>query len=209
MSVSSCEFNFVPYDFASDIFFLLLLCISAAILDLVCETFLKRNVSTILFLSNSELYGRNTAAAQYFLQLANYLRIPVVAWNADNSGLEKVQCTHYNQNNSNYLLLLRCLSADALRHRAVPPRKTFWSVATNVLIAFPSTFPLFSFPHSMHFLLKLHFLRAIPFQLVHFPSAVPVLKKKVPDWTVAPSALLVGEFRSVKKGGKVFYFVII
>lgn len=61
-----------------------------AILDLVCETFLKRNVSAILFLSNTELYGRNTAAAQYFLQLTNYLRIPVIAWNADNSGLEKV-----------------------------------------------------------------------------------------------------------------------
>lgn len=57
---------------------------------MVCETFLKRNVSAILFLSNTELYGRNTAAAQYFLQLTNYLRIPVVAWNADNSGLEKV-----------------------------------------------------------------------------------------------------------------------
>ncbi|XP_057371297.1 LOW QUALITY PROTEIN: glutamate receptor ionotropic, NMDA 2B-like [Daphnia carinata] len=60
-----------------------------AILDMVCETFLKRNVSAILFLSNTELYGRNTAAAQYFLQLTNYLRIPVIAWNADNSGLEK------------------------------------------------------------------------------------------------------------------------
>jgi hypothetical protein len=58
---------------------------------MVCETFLKRNVSAILFLSNTELYGRNIAAAQYFLQLTNYLRIPVVAWNADNSGLEKVQ----------------------------------------------------------------------------------------------------------------------
>lgn len=62
----------------------------SAILDLVCETFLKRSVSAILFLSNTELYGRNTAAAQYFLQLTNFLRIPVVAWNADNSGLEKV-----------------------------------------------------------------------------------------------------------------------
>ena len=61
------------------------------ILDMVYETFLKRNVSAILFLSYTELYGRNIAAAQYFLQLTNYLRIPVVAWNADNSGLEKVQ----------------------------------------------------------------------------------------------------------------------
>ncbi len=63
----------------------------AAILDLMCETFLKKNVSALLFLSNVEVYGSNTAAAQYFLQLASYLRIPVVAWNADNSGLEKVR----------------------------------------------------------------------------------------------------------------------
>ncbi len=35
-------------------------------------------------------YGRSTASSQYFLQLAGYLGIPVIAWNADNSGLEKV-----------------------------------------------------------------------------------------------------------------------
>ena len=80
-----------------------------AILDLVCETFLKRSVSAILFLSNTELYGRNTAAAQYFLQLTNYLRIPVIAWNADNSGLEKVNnkleiSIHINQQRSYRIL---------------------------------------------------------------------------------------------------------
>ena len=69
----------------------------AAILDVVCENFLKKNVSTILFLSNTELYGRNTAAAQYFLQLTNYLRLPVIAWNADNSGLEKVRAISLNK----------------------------------------------------------------------------------------------------------------
>jgi len=47
-------------------------------------------VSAILFLTNYEAYGRETASAQYFLQLAGYLGIPVIAWNADNSGLEKV-----------------------------------------------------------------------------------------------------------------------
>ena len=35
-------------------------------------------------------YGRSTASSQYFLQLAAYLGIPVIAWNPDNSGLEKV-----------------------------------------------------------------------------------------------------------------------
>ena len=41
----------------------------------------------------SETFGRSTAASQYFLQLAGYLGIPVIAWNADNSGLERrVSC---------------------------------------------------------------------------------------------------------------------
>lgn len=48
------------------------------------------NVSAILYLMNYEKYGRSTASAQYFLQLAGYLGIPVIAWNADNSGLERV-----------------------------------------------------------------------------------------------------------------------
>ena len=37
----------------------------------------------------SEHYGRTTAASQYFLQLAGYMGIPVISWNADNSGFER------------------------------------------------------------------------------------------------------------------------
>ncbi|OXA60817.1 Glutamate receptor ionotropic, NMDA 2B [Folsomia candida] len=59
----------------------------ANILGTLCDEFLHKNVSAILYLTNSELYGRSTAASQYFLQLAGYLGIPVIAWNADNSGL--------------------------------------------------------------------------------------------------------------------------
>jgi len=44
---------------------------------------------------NYEKYGRSTASAQYFLQLAGYLGIPVIAWNADNSGLERVITLEY------------------------------------------------------------------------------------------------------------------
>lgn len=62
----------------------------AAILDSLCKEFLTMNVSAILYLMNYEKYGRSTASAQYFLQLAGYLGIPVIAWNADNSGLERV-----------------------------------------------------------------------------------------------------------------------
>ncbi|XP_035722362.1 glutamate receptor ionotropic, NMDA 2B-like isoform X2 [Vespa mandarinia] len=59
------------------------------ILDSLCKDFLSLNVSAILYLMNYEQYGRSTASAQYFLQLAGYLGIPVIAWNADNSGLER------------------------------------------------------------------------------------------------------------------------
>ena len=59
------------------------------ILNNLCEEFLRKNVTTILYLTNSELFGRSTASSQYFLQLASYLGIPVIAWNADNSGLER------------------------------------------------------------------------------------------------------------------------
>ena len=38
---------------------------------------------------SSEHFGRSTAASQYFLQLAGYLGIPVISWNADNSGFER------------------------------------------------------------------------------------------------------------------------
>ncbi|XP_076276632.1 glutamate ionotropic receptor NMDA type subunit 2 isoform X4 [Lasioglossum baleicum] len=60
-----------------------------AILNSLCTEFLPMNVSAILYLMNYEQYGRSTASAQYFLQLAGYLGIPVIAWNADNSGLER------------------------------------------------------------------------------------------------------------------------
>lgn len=60
---------------------------STAILNVMCKDFLQANVSAIVYLMNNEKYGRSTASAQYFLQLAGYLGIPVISWNADNSGL--------------------------------------------------------------------------------------------------------------------------
>lgn len=60
-----------------------------AILNTLCKEFLHANVSAILYMMNYEQYGRSTASAQYFLQLAGYLGIPVISWNADNSGLER------------------------------------------------------------------------------------------------------------------------
>lgn len=62
---------------------------SSAILHTMCHQFLKANVSAIIYLMNHEQFGRSTASAQYLLQLSGYLGIPVISWNADNSGLER------------------------------------------------------------------------------------------------------------------------
>ncbi|KAK3915187.1 Glutamate receptor ionotropic, NMDA 2B [Frankliniella fusca] len=67
--------------------------------------FLRHNVSAILLLSNSETYGRETASAEYFMQLADYLRIPVIAWN--NAGLERVSNPQQGLSNSNVYFQLQ------------------------------------------------------------------------------------------------------
>jgi len=51
---------------------------------------LDNGSTAILYFTNTEKFGRSTAASQYFLQMAGFLGIPVIAWNADNSGLESV-----------------------------------------------------------------------------------------------------------------------
>ncbi|KAF8786655.1 Glutamate receptor ionotropic like protein [Argiope bruennichi] len=59
------------------------------VLNALCNQMLPANVTAILYLTNAEVYGSNAASAQYLLQLTGYLGIPVIAWNADNIGLEK------------------------------------------------------------------------------------------------------------------------
>lgn len=61
------------------------------ILNALCTNLLSHGVITILYLTNSEVYGSNAASAQYLLQLTGYLGIPVIAWNADNLGLERAK----------------------------------------------------------------------------------------------------------------------
>ncbi|UYV79947.1 GRIN2B [Cordylochernes scorpioides] len=59
------------------------------ILSNLCTKLLSKDVVAVLYFTNSEVYGSNAASAQYILQLMGYLGIPVIAWNADNIGLEQ------------------------------------------------------------------------------------------------------------------------
>ena len=52
---------------------------------------MQNGSAAILYLSSAEKFGQSTAATQYFLKMAGFLGIPVIAWNADNTGLEKVE----------------------------------------------------------------------------------------------------------------------
>lgn len=60
------------------------------ILTTLCSQLLAKDVVTIIYLTNSEVYGTNAASVQYLLQLTGYLGIPVISWNVDNVGLEQV-----------------------------------------------------------------------------------------------------------------------
>ena len=41
-----------------------------------------------MYLTDSENYGRDSVARQYFMQLAQYVKLPMISWNADNSAFE-------------------------------------------------------------------------------------------------------------------------
>ena len=41
-----------------------------------------------MYLTDSENYGRDSVASQYFMQLAQYVKLPMISWNADNSAFE-------------------------------------------------------------------------------------------------------------------------
>ncbi|CAN8007799.1 unnamed protein product [Ixodes pacificus] len=59
------------------------------ILRRLCEDLLPDDVVAVLYLTNSAVFGSNAASVQYVLQLLGYLGVPVIAWNADNIGLDQ------------------------------------------------------------------------------------------------------------------------
>lgn len=61
------------------------------VLHTLCNQLLVSNITTVIYMTNSDVYVQNTASAQYLMQLTGYLGIPMIAWNADNIGLEQVR----------------------------------------------------------------------------------------------------------------------
>lgn len=61
------------------------------ILSTVCNQLLVKDITAILYMTNSEIWGSNAASAQYLMQLTGYIGIPIIAWNADNIGLDQVR----------------------------------------------------------------------------------------------------------------------
>ena len=65
------------------------------LLESFCETILSNEMNTILYMSNTDYEGKHTASGQYVLQVSNFLGIPVIAWNGDNSGFFQVSFLYY------------------------------------------------------------------------------------------------------------------
>ena len=59
------------------------------VLGKICDSFLTNKTSAVFYLTNDENYGRYSVASQYFIQLAQYVQIPIISWNADNSAYEQ------------------------------------------------------------------------------------------------------------------------
>ena len=60
------------------------------LLNFFCEEILANKMNVVIYMSNSDYEGQHTSAGQFVLQVSNYLGIPVIAWNADNSGFFQV-----------------------------------------------------------------------------------------------------------------------
>ena len=62
---------------------------------------------------------RETVASQYFLELAKYVGLPVIAWNADNAALEKAKDMVSRDSSDNFqtkifvLLRVRAVSSSS------------------------------------------------------------------------------------------------
>uniref|UniRef100_A0A914UMT0 Receptor ligand binding region domain-containing protein n=1 Tax=Plectus sambesii TaxID=2011161 RepID=A0A914UMT0_9BILA len=69
------------------------------VLDCLCNKMIAEQVAVIIFVTASEIYDETTAAAQYFMDMASHTGIPIIAWNADNSGM------FINKDLNNYRIL--------------------------------------------------------------------------------------------------------
>ena len=80
------------------------------ILSAMCSKILANRINTIMYLSNSDYMGEFTSSGQYLLQTANFMGIPVIAWNGDNSGFFQVSVLSINKALV-FILYFRFLSA--------------------------------------------------------------------------------------------------
>lgn len=56
------------------------------VLDCLCDKMIANKVALIIFVTAAEDYDESTSSGQYFLHMASQTGIPIIAWNADNSG---------------------------------------------------------------------------------------------------------------------------
>lgn len=60
------------------------------ILDGLCEDILEARANAVFYITDADLVQYQTAAVSYFLQIADFIGLPVIMWTADMTGLPSV-----------------------------------------------------------------------------------------------------------------------
>jgi len=71
-------------------------------LDGLCRNILEARANAVFYITDADLVEYQTAAVSYFLQIADFIGLPVIMWTADMTGLPSV-CHNNNiiTNNNN------------------------------------------------------------------------------------------------------------
>ena len=64
-------------------------------LDGLCRKILEARANAVFYITDADLVQYQTAAVSYFMQIADFIGLPVIVWTADMTGLPSVSCSHY------------------------------------------------------------------------------------------------------------------
>ena len=60
------------------------------VLDRLCEKILEAGANVVFYIADADLVDYQTAAVSYFLQIADFIGLPVIMWTAHMTGLPSV-----------------------------------------------------------------------------------------------------------------------
>jgi len=72
------------------------------VLNGLCREILQARANVVFYITDADLVQYQTAAVSYFLQIADFIGLPVIMWTADMTGLPSVSMPTTLTPNQNY-----------------------------------------------------------------------------------------------------------